>query len=337
MRVGNDIDMSKTDDLGEKLRGDFILFADVIFKTTLQLGPLTELQKDFCRTLVEEENDRLFLSCFRGFGKSYLLSLFCIWKLWNNPDEKIVVVSATSPRAKDFVRFCREVIRKTPVLSDLIDFDKNKQNKKTKRTSVYSFDVRGAKTSQFPSLKAVGITGQMTGSRATAVVFDDVEITNNSFTEQARMKLSDGMREANALLLPEGKIYIIGTPQSRFSIYNDLEGFKTIKYPIYYPDLNYPNLAPFLRDKRRRNPNLIGRITEHERFTIEDIKSRKEAYGMSLFMLQYQLDTSESDLLRFPLQTKYLCVTECGPQSFNLEYNHVGQEIFKTYEYKKIP
>jgi len=327
--------MSKIDEFEEKLKGDFVLFADVVFKTTLQLGPLTELQKDFCRTLVEEEADRLFLSCFRGFGKSYLLSIFCVWKLWNNRDEKIVVVSASSQRAKDFVRFCREVIKKTPLLSDLIDFN-NKNGKKTKRTSVYSFDVKGGKTSQFASLKAIGISGQMTGARATVVVFDDVEISTNSFTEYSREKLADGMREANALLLPEGKIYIIGTPQSRFSIYNDLEGFKTIKYPIYYPDFNYTNLAPYLKSKRQKNGSLIGKITEHQRFTEKDIQSRKEAYGMSLFMLQYQLDTSESDLLRFPLQTKYLNVAECNPRKFCLEYNYTGNEIHKVYEYKKI-
>lgn len=321
------------EELQDKLTEDFVLFADVIFKTTLQLGPLTKLQRDFCHTLQYEPHDRLFLSCFRGFGKSYLLSLFAIWKLYKDPDEKIVVVSASSPRSKDFVRFCKDVIKKTPILRHMIDT--TQQNRKH-RTSVYAFDIVGSKPSQFASLKAVGIGGQMTGARATSVIFDDVEVTNNSFTEQARMKLADGMREANALLLPQGKIYVIGTPQSRFSIYNDLDGFKTIKYPIFYPNYQYEHLAKLLDEERQKDPSLVGTITETQRFTPEDIQSRLEAYGSSLFQLQYQLDTTESDLNKFPLQTRYLHVTPTYKDKFFLKYQHTGNDQHKVYEYKVL-
>lgn len=321
------------EEIEDKLHEDFVFFANIIFKTTLQLGPLTNLQEDFCRTLQDEPTDRLFLSCFRGFGKSYLLSLFCIWKLYNDPDEKVVVVSASAPRAKDFVRFSKDVIKKTPVLKHMIDT--TRQNRKH-RTSVYGFDIVGSKPSQFASLKAVGIGGQITGARATVVVFDDVEVTNNSQTESAREKLSDGMREANALLLPKGKIYVIGTPQSRFSIYNHLDGFKTIKYPIFYPAFGYENLAPYLIKHRDDNPSCIGQITESQRFTSEDIQNRREAYGNSLFQLQYQLDTSMSDGERFPLQTKFLYVSDCHPERFPTKFEDVGTQQYQGLEFKVL-
>ena len=316
------------EELQDKLREDFTFFADVIFRTTLQLGPLTELQRDFCRVLQYDENPRLFLSCFRGFGKSYLLALFAIWVLYNDPDEKVVVISASAPRSKDFVRFAKDVIKKTPILKHLIDT--SQQNRKH-RTSVYSFDIVGSKPSQFASLKAVGITGQVTGARATRVIFDDVEVTMNSTTEQARMKLTEGMKEANALLLPGGKIYIIGTPQSRFSIYNSLDGFKTIKYPIFYPSFSYENLAPYLDKKRQENPGLIHTITETQRFTPDDIEQRREAYGNSLFQLQYMLSTDLSDADRFPLQTKYLYLTDCDAERANLVYEDAGEHQIGNY------
>ena len=310
------------EELQQKMREDFVFFADVIFRTTLQLGPLTELQKDFCRVLQYETHPRLFLSCFRGFGKSYLLALYAIWVLYNDPDEKVVVVSASAPRAKDFVRFAKDVIKKTPVLRHLIDT--SVQNRKH-RTSVYGFDIVGSKPSQFASLKAVGIGGQVTGARATRVIYDDVEITSNSTTEAARTKLSEAMREANALLLPGGKIYIIGTPQSRFSIYNNLDGFKTLKYPIFFPSFSYENLAPYLDKIRQENPGVIHTITEVQRFTPEDIESRREAYGNSLFQLQYMLSTDLTDAERFPLQTKYLYVTDCDSERANLIYEDAGE------------
>ena len=321
----------KSEVLEKAFKEDFTLFADVIFRSTLELGPLTKVQRNICGVLQENKDPRLFLSCFRNLGKSYILALFSIWKLYNDPNEKILVISATYPRAKDFVRFCKDVMTKTPILSNMAEVRGSKN-----RSSINEFDIVGAKTSQFASLKAVGITGQLTGSRATTVIFDDVEIVSNSQTEASRAKLTDAVREANALLLPKGFIYIIGTPQSRFSIYNDLDGFKTIKYPIYYPHWGYQNLAPYLDKLRQENPELIGEITDPERFTKEDIEARKVSYGASLFQLQYQLDTTLTDADRFPLKTTDCRVTPVDDDRYYIEYQDVGKNDYKQVEYTDL-
>ena len=310
---------------------DFTVFAETIFQTTLQLGPLTAVQRDICKLLQHNENPRLFLSCFRNAGKSVILSLFAIWKLYLNPDEKILVISATSPRSKDFVRFCKDVIDKTPLLQGLAELRGSKN-----RNSAFAFDIVGAKPSQFASLKAIGITGQITGSRATIVIFDDVEINSNSQTEASRIKLSEAVKESNALILPGGFIYIIGTPQSRFSIYNDLTGFETIKYPIYYPNYNYEFLAPYLEAKRQANPDLIGTITDTDRFTPKDIEARKLAYGESLFQLQYMLDTTLSDNDRFPLRVSDLRVIATMPDRYFIEYQDFGAESYRNNEFVQL-
>ena len=325
--------MTRLTNVEQKLKGDFPLFADIIFKETLQLGGITDLQRDFCETLQKSKADRLFLSCFRGFGKSYLLALFAVWTLYNDPDEKIIVVSASSPRSKDFVRFCKDVILKTPLLEGMISTNRRGQDL---RTSIYSFDCVGSKPSQFASLKAVGITGQVTGSRATMVIYDDVEISTNSQTETARFKLAEAMKESNALLLPKGKIMIIGTPQSRFSIYNSMDGFKTFKYPIYYPDPNnYKNLAPFLAKKVKKNKKLLNTITEKERFSEDDINSRHEAYGKSQFQLQYQLDTTLLDELLFPLQARLLRICNVGADKAYTKYKVSEEFQSKGYTFTR--
>ena len=321
--------MTRLTNVEQKLKKDFPLFADIIFKETLQLGGITDLQRDFCETLQKSKADRLFLSCFRGFGKSYLLALFAVWTLYNDPDEKIIVVSASSPRSKDFVRFCKDVILKTPLLEGMISTNRRGQDL---RTSIYSFDCVGSKPSQFASLKAVGITGQVTGSRATMVIYDDVEISTNSQTESARFKLAEAMKESNALLLPKGRIMIIGTPQSRFSIYNSMDGFKTFKYPIYYPDpLSYKNLAPYLAKKVKKDKKLLNTITETERFTKDDINSRHEAYGKSQFALQYQLDTKLLDELLFPLQSRNIRIVPIGLEKAYTKYKFGGTFEEKGY------
>ena len=44
--------------------------------------------------------------------------------------------------------------------------------------------VKPAVADQSPSVKSVGITGQLTGSRADLIVADDIEVLNNAFTQK---------------------------------------------------------------------------------------------------------------------------------------------------------
>ena len=49
-------------------------------------------------------------------------------------------------------------------------------------------------------MKSVGITGQMTGSRAHLMVFDDVEVPLNSATDMQREKLMQLVSESESIL-----------------------------------------------------------------------------------------------------------------------------------------
>ena len=63
------------------------------------------------------------------------------------------------------------------------------------RASKISFDVGPAAASHSPSVKSVGITGQLAGSRADLIVADDIEIPNNSATQMMRDKLGESIKE----------------------------------------------------------------------------------------------------------------------------------------------
>ena len=59
-----------------------------------------------------------------------------------------------------------------------------------------SFDVK-CSPHQAPIVKSVGITGQLTGSRADLMVLDDIEVPSNSMTELMREKLLQFVTEVN--------------------------------------------------------------------------------------------------------------------------------------------
>ena len=90
-----------------------------------------------------------------------------------------------------------------------------------------------------PSVKSVGITGQLTGSRADLLILDDVEVPGNSMTELMREKLLQLCTEAESILTPkdDSRIMFLGTPQTTFTVYRKLaeRAYKPFVWPARYP------------------------------------------------------------------------------------------------------
>lgn len=249
---------------------------------------------------------RLIIQAFRGVGKSFIAAAFVIWSLLNNPQLKVMVVSASKKRADDFSIMVLRLIREVPQFSHL-------QPKDNQRSSLESFDVGPATVDQSPSVKSVGITGQLAGSRADLIIADDIEVPGNSATQGMRDKLLDLVREFDAVIkpLPHVKIMYLGTPQTEQSIYNKLpeRGYVIRVWPAIYPTPEQEGrygarLAPFVASNLRRHPELAGTPTEPLRHHSEELDKRLLSWGRSGFALQYMLDTSLSDADKYPLKLK---------------------------------
>ncbi len=197
----------------------------------LNLPEPTPIQYDIADYL-QSSDKRLVIEAFRGVGKSWITSAFVCHQLLLNPQRNILVVSASKSRADDFSTFTQRLIGEMPLLSHLIPRDNQRHSK-------ISFDVAPALASHAPSVKSMGITGQLTGSRADLIIADDVESANNSQTQLMRDRLGETVKEFDAIIKPEvGRIIFLGTPQTEMSLYNDLEerGFKTRIWTALYPD-----------------------------------------------------------------------------------------------------
>jgi hypothetical protein len=160
---------------------------------------------------------RKIITAFRGIGKSWITSAYVIWRLLNDPSLNIMVVSASKDRSDAFTTFTKRLIAEIPMLSHL-------QPRDNQRDSMVAFDVGPAPAAHAPSVRSVGVMGQMTGGRADEIIADDVEVPNNSDTVTMRMKLSERVKEFDAILKPGGKITYLGTPQCEDSLYNEQVG-----------------------------------------------------------------------------------------------------------------
>ena len=261
--------------------------------------------------------DKILIEAFRGIGKSYVAAAYCIQTWLENPHANIIVYSASKPRADAFCQFVLRLIQEIP------EFEHLKPGP-GQRESVVAFDVGPAGLSQTPSLFSVGIFGQGTGYRADLVIFDDVEIPNNSETQMQREKLETRTREApGAILKPNGRVIVLGTPQDQDSIYNKFpeRGYRTRVWPSEYPSEQEVieflerghEYAPEILEEVRANPALVGHATEPGRFPDEELNKRKLEYGLAGYELQFKLNTRMSDALKFPLRVSKLIVYPLDP------------------------
>jgi hypothetical protein len=294
------------------LMDDFRQFLAVIWEF-LGLPEPSEVQLALAWWLQHGPNRAIILG-FRGMAKSWITGAYCLWKLYRDPQTKVLVVSASLERAVGQVQWCLALIREMPELAFL-------QPGPNQRSSAKSFDVGPATPDQSPSMKGVGITGQLAGSRAHVIVPDDVEIPANSMTVDMREKISEGVKEFDAVLHPNGEVKFLGTPQVDDSLYVKLQsrGYVCRIWPARFPDkkmrLKYGDrLSPWVTDMIDSDPTLVGKSVWPSRFTELDLQARELSYGRSGFALQFMLDTSLADADRYPLKLRDLITMALDPQ-----------------------
>ena len=292
------------------LQDDFKLFLQALW-SQLDLPSPTRAQYAIADYL-QHGPKRLQIQAFRGVGKSWITGAFVLWTLFNDPERKIMIISASKERADNMSIFLQKLIIETPWLSHL------RPTGDDARWSRVSFDVK-CSPHQAPSVKSVGITGQLTGSRADLMVLDDIEVPSNSMTELMREKLLQLVTESESILTPknDSRILFLGTPQTTFTIYRKLaeRNYRPFVWTARYPrdKTNYEGLlAPQLQDDID-NGALPWDVTDPDRFDDSDLLEREASMGRSNFMLQFMLDTSLSDSEKFPLKMADLVVTSVNP------------------------
>jgi hypothetical protein len=310
MPVKRRTDAARGDSVLESLQQDFKLFLQALWGQ-LDLPSPTRAQYAIADYL-QHGPKRLQIQAFRGVGKSWITGAFVLWTLFNNPEKKIMIISASKERADNMSIFLQKLIIETPWLVHL------RPKSDDARWSRISFDVN-CSPHQAPSVKSVGITGQLTGSRADLMILDDIEVPGNSMTEMMREKLLQLCTEAESILTPksDSRIMYLGTPQTTFTIYRKLaeRNYRPFVWPARVPRKlsNYEGLiAPQLQEDIDNGAEPWS-VTDPDRFQDEDLLEREAAMGRSNFMLQFMLDTSLSDAEKFPLKFQDLIVTSVNP------------------------
>ena len=305
-----------------KAKENFWAFVYIVWKS-IGLPKPTPIQVDIAQFLQNPPSDRVIIQGFRGVAKSFLTCAYAVWRLWSDRDLKVLIISASSDRADANARFIKSIINTLPFLEDM-------KATKDQLDTQNLFSVGGAKADISPSVKSVGITGQITGTRADLLISDDVEVPKNSGTQLQREKLAEAVKEYDAILKPNGQIIYLGTPQNEASLYNTLQnrGYVTRIWTVLYPEnqaerASYGDtLAPFIAKRYDSDPDkYAGQPTDPERFDNIEIAKRKLSYGKAGFALQFMLNTNLSDYEKYPLKVSDLIIEELDMHETSVKWS----------------
>ena len=283
---------------------------------------LTDMQRDIARYMQYGPRQSM-VAAQRGEAKSTLAALFAVWRLIQDWNEWVLIVSGGETQASEVALLVIQLIERWGILCYL-----RPDRSRGDRTSYEHYDIHCdlRTVSKSPSVACVGITAQLQGKRATLLIPDDIETTNNSLTATNREILLLRSKEFGAICV-DGKILYLGTPQTKDSIYRTLStrGYEMRIWPGRIPTMDEEirygaTLAPYILDLITQGAarsgygvdGTRGQASDPQRYD-EDLCIEKELeFGPEGYQLQYMLDTTLSDAMRTRIKLSDAIVAALG-------------------------
>jgi hypothetical protein len=172
------------------------------------------------------------LMVFRGASKSTIYAVYKAWLLYRNRSRRSLIWAADDKLATKLTRDTLNVLRRHPLCGGMLP----------RKPGAQSFWVNGSTDARNPSMEAVGVSSNSTGSRADDVDFDDIEVPKNIKTPEARQNLRLKIEESTHIAVPGAQKTYIGTPHTHDSVYTEqiAGGAAVLKIPLFEHHIRYP-------------------------------------------------------------------------------------------------
>ena len=173
----------------------------------------------------QEAKDNQLLLLPRAHQKSVMIAYRTAWSLVKNPEHEILYVSATAALAETQLAMIKSILE-SPVhrrlWPDLIDPDVGKRTKWTATEIIVDHPARKSSGARDPSIKAAGLTTNITGFHATIVVLDDIVVPDNAYTLEGRNNVAKLYSQLASIEVPGCKEWVVGTRYHPADLYASL-------------------------------------------------------------------------------------------------------------------
>jgi hypothetical protein len=257
----------------------------------------------------------------RDHGKSAMVAYRCAWWITKHPETTILYVSATANLAEKQLKAIKDIL-----CSDIYRFywpemvnEKDGMREKWSETEIaVDHPKRKAEGVRDATVKAAGITANVTGLHCNIAVLDDVVVPDNAYTQQGREQVRAFYSQLSSIESTGAMEWAVGTR--------------------YHP-------ADLYKDMMEMNETYFDEETDEEveNAVYEVFEKVVEKNGEFLWPKQRRLDGKtfgfdQRELAR--KKAKYLDITQFYSQYYN-NPNAVGTEIidrsrFQYYERDKL-
>lgn len=215
----------------EKSPVTFLVFFMMWAKVMHWKVPLLHVR--ICLWLDECKDPVRVIMIFRGAAKSTIYAVWKAYGLYKDRTTRSLIYAADDKLAGKLTRDTLNVLKRHPLCAGMLP----------KKPGALSFWVNGSTDARNPSIEAVGVNSNATGSRADNADFDDIEVPKNIKTADARMNLRNKIEDVTHILVPGNQKTYVGTPHTYDSIYLEQiqGGSALLKIPLFGNVKRYEN------------------------------------------------------------------------------------------------
>lgn len=214
--------MAAVDEIRKLAESDFVSFVKVVAPYNV----MGSCHEDLCKFLTNPDLKPYRLVLYpRGHRKSFYAAMYACWRVICDPSISIVYLSATSDLAESQLRTIKgtlesPIVRK--IWPELVNIDEGKREKWTSTEICVDDPRRKAEGTRDSTVKAGGLTTNITGAHCDLIILDDMVVPKNN-TEEGRRQVMSQYSQLQSILNPGGMILAVGTRYHPKDIYATMQ------------------------------------------------------------------------------------------------------------------
>lgn len=162
----------------------------------------------------------------RDHGKSRYLAYRVVWHITNNPDCRVLYISATSGLAEKQLKFMKDIFTSKKYMKywpEMINKEESKREKWTNTEISVDHPKRKAEGVRDPTIFIAGLTTSITGLHCDIAALDDVVVYENAYTEEGRNKVFSQYSLLSSIEGADAQEWIVGTRYHPNDLYGEMQ------------------------------------------------------------------------------------------------------------------
>lgn len=181
----------------------------------------------------------------RDHQKSAMIAYRVAWWITKHPDTTVLYVSATANLAEKQLKAIKDILTSDIYRfywSDMVHEQEGKREKWSETEIAVDHPKRKAEGVRDATVKAAGITANVTGLHCSIAVLDDVVVPDNAYTETGRDQVKSFYSQLASIESTGSREWVVGTRYHPADLYKDLmemnevyfdENDEEIEVPVY--------------------------------------------------------------------------------------------------------